>query len=196
MGLATSFYNEKDADLAELLTKTLLETQQVVPDFLEYFIPEGFAADGSGDPNLLKFEADSDDGEGEENAQPADAGAGGWGAPAPSGDAAAAPAWGAPATESVAAAPAATPSFGAQAQAQAPVTSQPTPAASGWGSQAPVALPQYDPVQQAPPPNSWVGPAPAVASQPAPAPAVPQQAPSSNHWGALTSGGWNSGAAW
>jgi len=149
MGLATSFYNEKDADLAELLTKTLLETQQVVPDFLMSFIPEGFAADGSGDPNLLKFEADSDDGE--ENAQSADSGAGGWGVTAPAGDAPAAPAWGAPATEPVAAAPAATPGFGAQAQA--PITSQPAPATSSWGSQAPVA-----PGQQATPSNSWGAP--------------------------------------
>ena len=60
MGLATSFYNDRDNDLAENLTKTLLETHQPVPDFLEQYIPEGFTADGSGDINKLKFEADSD----------------------------------------------------------------------------------------------------------------------------------------
>ena len=59
----------------EDLVKTLLETRQVVPDFLEDLIPEGFTADGGGDTNLLKFDADSDDGE-MENAEPS---SGGWG---------------------------------------------------------------------------------------------------------------------
>jgi ATP-dependent RNA helicase DDX3X len=91
MGLATSFFNERDTDLGETLTKTLLETRQIVPDFLEQHIPEGFTADGqSGDRSALKFEADSDFGEGEENAEAGEAGgwgieeaapaAGGWGA--------------------------------------------------------------------------------------------------------------------
>jgi ATP-dependent RNA helicase DDX3X len=62
LGLATSFYNERDEDLGPSLTKTLLETKQVVPDFLEQFLPEGFTPDGSGDVALLKFDADSDDG--------------------------------------------------------------------------------------------------------------------------------------
>lgn len=73
--MATSFYNDRDADLGEDLVKTLLETHQIVPDFLESLIPEGFTADGGGDTNLLKFDADSDDGQ-EENAEPA---SGGWG---------------------------------------------------------------------------------------------------------------------
>jgi ATP-dependent RNA helicase DDX3X len=67
MGLATSFYNDRDADLAENLTKTLLETHQTIPDFLEQYIPEGFTADGQGDINNLKFEADSDYGDDDDN---------------------------------------------------------------------------------------------------------------------------------
>ena len=91
MGLATSFYNERDSDIAETLVKTLLETHQVIPDFLEQYIPEGFTAEGTGDVEKLKFEADSDygdgDGENGENGEneeaPAEgADASGWGAPA------------------------------------------------------------------------------------------------------------------
>lgn len=53
-GLATSFYTEHDEDIASVLTRTLLETNQEVPDFLEEHIPEGEARE------KLKFEADSD----------------------------------------------------------------------------------------------------------------------------------------
>ncbi len=67
MGLATSFYNDRDSDLGETLVKTLLETHQVIPDFLQQYIPEGFTADGEGNTDLLKFDADSDNGEGEES---------------------------------------------------------------------------------------------------------------------------------
>ncbi|KAK3951954.1 P-loop containing nucleoside triphosphate hydrolase protein [Pseudoneurospora amorphoporcata] len=51
-GLATSFYTERDEDLASVLTRTLLETGQEVPDFLQAYIPE--------DTEHLHFEADSD----------------------------------------------------------------------------------------------------------------------------------------
>jgi ATP-dependent RNA helicase DDX3X len=58
MGLATSFYNDRDADIGETLVKTLLETRQVVPDFLEQYLPEGFTADGQqGDVAKLHFDA-------------------------------------------------------------------------------------------------------------------------------------------
>lgn len=40
--------------MASVLTRTLLETKQEVPDFLQSYIPEGATADN------LKFEADSD----------------------------------------------------------------------------------------------------------------------------------------
>lgn len=56
MGLATSFYNDKDDTIAEALVMTLLETRQTIPDFLEAYIPEGYA-DGTGDIAALHFDA-------------------------------------------------------------------------------------------------------------------------------------------
>ncbi|KAK0656000.1 P-loop containing nucleoside triphosphate hydrolase protein [Cercophora newfieldiana] len=53
-GLATSFYSDHDEAIASVLTRTLLETDQEIPDFLQSFVPEGEAR------NNLKFEADSD----------------------------------------------------------------------------------------------------------------------------------------
>ena len=41
MGLATSFYNSRDSGLAEMLVKIMLETHQVIPDFLHEFVPKG-----------------------------------------------------------------------------------------------------------------------------------------------------------
>ncbi|CAL3968100.1 unnamed protein product [Diplocarpon coronariae] len=80
-GLATSFYNDRDSDIGEMLVKTLLETSQVIPDFLEQYVPEGFEPAGEGETRRytgnvddLQFENNSDNGEGED----ADAG-GGWG---------------------------------------------------------------------------------------------------------------------
>jgi len=54
LGLATSFYNERNEDIAPELTKILLETKQEIPDFLEQYLPEG------GKDAVLKFDADSD----------------------------------------------------------------------------------------------------------------------------------------
>ena len=51
-GLASSFYTDRDESIASVLTRTLLETEQQVPDFLESYRPE--------DAEKLKFEADSD----------------------------------------------------------------------------------------------------------------------------------------
>jgi ATP-dependent RNA helicase DDX3X len=61
-GLATSFYNDRDADLAPMLVMTLLETNQPVPDFLSEHIPEGYVP-GESDVNKLVFEPDSDEDE-------------------------------------------------------------------------------------------------------------------------------------
>lgn len=66
VGLATSFYNEKNEDISEPLVRIMLEAQQQVPDFLEQYKPE--------DVTDLKFDDDSDQ-EGEDG----DAGGGGWG---------------------------------------------------------------------------------------------------------------------
>jgi hypothetical protein len=70
LGLSTAFYNERNEDIANVLTKTLIETGQEVPDFLQRYVPENIAD--------LKFEEDSED----ENAL--DTGGNedeGWGAP-------------------------------------------------------------------------------------------------------------------
>ncbi|KAL1843933.1 hypothetical protein VTJ49DRAFT_6876 [Mycothermus thermophilus] len=53
-GLATSFYSERDEPIASVLTRTLLETNQEIPDFLQQYVPENYT------PETLKFEADSD----------------------------------------------------------------------------------------------------------------------------------------
>ncbi|KAL9596039.1 MAG: hypothetical protein Q9219_006055 [cf. Caloplaca sp. 3 TL-2023] len=71
VGLATSFYNDKDDALAEDLVKLLLETGQEVPDFLEDYKPSG----------ELVFQDDSAE---EDNADAGaaaggDSGDGGWG---------------------------------------------------------------------------------------------------------------------
>ncbi|TVY81426.1 ATP-dependent RNA helicase ded1, partial [Lachnellula suecica] len=86
-GIASSFYNDRDSDIAEVLVKTLLETHQAIPDFLTGYIPEGYE-DGKGDVKELRFEeedeeeggADAGGGWGTEGA--ADASGSGWGAPA------------------------------------------------------------------------------------------------------------------
>ncbi|KAM0173584.1 hypothetical protein ACHAPF_006639 [Botrytis cinerea] len=82
MGLASSFYNDRNEDIAEALVKTLLETRQPVPDFLEAYLPEGFTMDGqTGDLATLNFDDDSDDEEeAGENAEGNTEGGGGWGA--------------------------------------------------------------------------------------------------------------------
>jgi ATP-dependent RNA helicase DDX3X len=80
LGLATSFYNERNEDIAPELTKILLETKQDIPDFLEQYLPEG------GKDAVLKFDADSDD-EGDVDvadsgeATGGNGGGSGWGAP-------------------------------------------------------------------------------------------------------------------
>ncbi|KAL2020969.1 hypothetical protein VTK56DRAFT_7743 [Thermocarpiscus australiensis] len=53
-GLATSFYSNRDEAIASVLTRTLMETKQEIPDFLQQYVPEGATAEN------LKFEADSD----------------------------------------------------------------------------------------------------------------------------------------
>lgn len=53
-GLATSFFNDRNEDIADDLVKVLIETKQQVPDFLENRIPASDAIhwdDDSGDEN-------------------------------------------------------------------------------------------------------------------------------------------------
>ncbi|KAI9848348.1 MAG: hypothetical protein M1838_000564 [Thelocarpon superellum] len=56
VGMATSFYNERNDDIAEVLVKVLLETKQEVPEFLESWVPEGAREDHT----KIGFEDDSD----------------------------------------------------------------------------------------------------------------------------------------
>lgn len=54
-GLATSFYSEKDEDIAFDLVKILLECNQPVPDFLEDYLP------AEGDPDFADDDTDKED---------------------------------------------------------------------------------------------------------------------------------------
>ena len=73
-GLASSFYSDRDEAIASVLTRTLMETNQEVPDFLQSYIPEG------GEAATLKFEADSDFEDDAGTGGDAGGGGGGWGA--------------------------------------------------------------------------------------------------------------------
>lgn len=53
-GIATSFYTERDEPIASVLVRTLLETKQEVPEFLQSFMPTGKGLEN------LKFETESD----------------------------------------------------------------------------------------------------------------------------------------
>ncbi|KAK2600900.1 hypothetical protein N8I77_010401 [Diaporthe amygdali] len=55
-GLATSFYTERDEPLAPVLVRTLLETKQKVPEFLEQYLPEGDELEN------LQFPSEQDEG--------------------------------------------------------------------------------------------------------------------------------------
>ena len=124
LGLATSFYNERNEDIAPELTKILLETKQDIPDFLEQYLPEG------GTDAVLKFDADSDDeedgdGAGADGAAGGNGGGSGWAAPtetAPVAEAAGGGGgWGAAASS-------------AAATLIGTVTAPIVPATSGWGA--------------------------------------------------------------
>ncbi|KAL4924559.1 DEAD/DEAH box helicase [Aspergillus undulatus] len=67
-GLATSFYSNKDSDIAPDLVKILIESKQKVPDFLVEFKPEG---------EVVNFHDDTDD-EGND-ADSANGDSGAWG---------------------------------------------------------------------------------------------------------------------
>ena len=88
VGMSTSFYNDKNEDIAEPLTKLLIECHQIVPDFLAGYKPDN--------EEELKFDDDTDD-EGEDAAggdawggdapgDNGDASGDGWGSGAPAAD--------------------------------------------------------------------------------------------------------------
>ncbi|KAK0111338.1 hypothetical protein ONS95_001702 [Cadophora gregata] len=152
LGLATSFYDpRRDADIAEPLVKLMLETRQVIPDFLREFLPEGFTTDDdgnvTGDFAGLKFE-DADE---EDNAE---GGCDGWG------------------TDAQAAAPTETSDWATEKSQAAPIQATPAPVAPSLSSgdfgasQGPPAPPsQFG--QQTPTQSNW-----GVPSAPAPVPAA------------------------
>ena len=71
LGRATSFYNDRDAGLAQNLVKVLLECNQDIPDFLKEFQPED---------KVVTWDDDTDDeGEASDKASNAGAEGGGWG---------------------------------------------------------------------------------------------------------------------
>lgn len=115
-GLATSFYTERDEAIASVLVRTLLETQQAVPDFLAHHVPEG------DDLKQLKFESENQVGGAFDEEYGDDAG-GAWGT-AEDGHEDAADAWGAATDGADAPAPESSANTGGW---DAPVT-----APSGW----------------------------------------------------------------
>jgi ATP-dependent RNA helicase DDX3X len=52
-GVATSFFNDRNDDLAKDLVKILLESKQEIPDFLEQFKPD--------DPSAIEWHDGTDD---------------------------------------------------------------------------------------------------------------------------------------
>ena len=91
-GLATSFYNDRNEDIAQDLVNVLVECDCSVPDFLSHLVPEEGAT--------LQFDDDTDDEAEDGDAAVADndGGApvgGAWGAAAAEDVAPAANAWGA-----------------------------------------------------------------------------------------------------
>lgn len=54
-GVATSFFTDRDEPLASVLTRTLLETNQDIPEFLQAYVPENWSSG-----TKVKFETESD----------------------------------------------------------------------------------------------------------------------------------------
>lgn len=84
LGQSTSFYNDRNEDIASDLVNTLLETNQPVPDFLEQF------KDASG---KAVFDDDKSDAGGDDGGAAVDAG--GWGGDTTAPDTQTDTAWGA-----------------------------------------------------------------------------------------------------
>ncbi|KJZ79385.1 hypothetical protein HIM_01536 [Hirsutella minnesotensis 3608] len=84
-GVATSLWTERDEPMASVLTRTLLETKQEIPEFLQPYVPESskplkFETESDFDPDDLGVVADVGGGGDSWGADGADANAGsGWG---------------------------------------------------------------------------------------------------------------------
>jgi ATP-dependent RNA helicase DDX3X len=166
--MATSLYSERDEPIASVLTRTLLETKQEVPDFLQLYVPEGKALEN------LKFEVESDfdpndiAGAGDAGG---DASGGGWGASAEGGNESGG-AWG-----------------GADASANAP-------ASNGWGASDNANPPANNSWGGGENNSSGWGSGNANAQPQAPAPAAaPAQDGGWNTTAPTNNSGWGSGNA-
>lgn len=184
LGLATSFYDpRRDADIAEPLVKLMLETQQVIPDFLREHLPEGFSADDdgnvTGDFALLKFEdadeEDNDEGGGDSwgidapvvaTEAPIQTAASGWAAE--TSQAASTPAAPVPVAPTTAAPTLSSSDFGAPQGPPAPPAqfSQQTPTQSNWGIPSAPVPAQAAPVAHAVPVTQYAHGAPAYGGAP------------------------------
>ncbi|KAL6820348.1 P-loop containing nucleoside triphosphate hydrolase protein [Trichoderma sp. SZMC 28015] len=97
-GVATSFFTDRDEAIASVLTRTLLETNQDIPDFLQSYIPDNYAngikvkfeTESDFDPNDVAGAGDAQGGGwgGDETANLDSGAGGGWGASGDTGDAA------------------------------------------------------------------------------------------------------------
>lgn len=74
-GLATSFYNERDEDLAQDLVNILIECEQSVPEFLSHLVPES--------DTKVQFDDDTDDEDAAEAGKGLDGVDSSWGAGEP-----------------------------------------------------------------------------------------------------------------
>ncbi|QPH18825.1 hypothetical protein C2857_003925 [Epichloe festucae Fl1] len=128
-GVATSLFSPTHDDaMASVLTRTLLETDQEIPEFLQMYIPEGDAA------KKPKFETESDfDPDEAQGVQTSTFGnegcenSNGWGGAGPEEEATAPSGWGQPDANP----PATSNGWGQPAEA---------PATNGWGTLAPAAV--------------------------------------------------------
>ena len=69
VGVSTAFYNDRNEDVAEPLAKILKENNQIVPDFLQPYLPS------EGEPLVFNDDSEKED----EPAEAGDAGDGAWG---------------------------------------------------------------------------------------------------------------------
>lgn len=149
-GVATSLFTERDEPIASVLTRTLLETKQEIPEFLEIYKPD--MAPGAS----IKFETESDFDEMEVREEDSAGGMDG----VSGGDS-----WGSGGQQTTPAPAETSNGWGNSSQAPpgAPHAAQ---LSNGWGQPAPAA-PIPHPAAQ--PSNGWGQPAPAA---PTPTPAV------------------------
>ncbi|KAF4589572.1 DEAD/DEAH box RNA helicase [Ophiocordyceps camponoti-floridani] len=154
-GVATSMFTDRDEAMASVLTRTLLETKQEIPPFLQQYVPEGelaekpkFEADSDFDPNDLGTMASLNlgNGEGDGDGWGASTGeaSGRWGAEAPAdaGEKGTNGGWGAEEK-----APANSGGWGTEEKAPSNGdgwgAEEKAPANDGWGSSAPVQSPSW-----------------------------------------------------